>query len=385
LRGRRPLRIIAFAVLATPAFFGGGNLRADTPVIFESGPGRFEVAAAEAPAARSVVAAADEAWRLLAGPLGLPPGFSSPIYVRVRPERADTAVTAPVFRAVAEPGGIVSLRLRAGASEAAMRRGLVEALLLRLAVARHGDAYRATAPPWLVAACDGWWRAQAEPAQRDAFRQESVARTPTALAALLQGKRAAFEARDGMADAFWLMAFLQAEANTGSGWHDFLNRLLGGDDPEVALAASYPGRFTNAAERELWWQTGWYSHRQERRLPIRDAAESRAIVADAARFVFVRDGREVVVPPADWRELARSADGRAALRAHAGRLARQVLALHPFYRNAGLSLARLLAAAETGPEDEFAAARAAFDADWRDGSELEAATARALDALEQAR
>ena len=55
-------------------------------------------------------------------------------------------------------------------------------------------------------------------------------------------------------------------------------------------------------------------------------------------------------------------------------LNRVVPALHPFYRNAGLSLAEVFARR---------ASAEAFERDWRDATELDAATSAALDALEK--
>jgi hypothetical protein len=378
----RPLsRAVALAALA---FSGSSSTSRGAPVIFESGPGRFEISAADARAAQPIVAAASEAWQTLADPLGLPPVFSSPVYVRVLPPVPGNAreETAAECRLTIEPGGVVALRVDAAVSKMEMRRGLVRALLGRLAVWRHGARPSVNVLAWLETACEIEWRTQAEPAQRDALQQESAAWAPPAIAGLLHAGHEERDAPAWAAGAFWLMTFLRAEAVGGGEWREFLDRLLGGEDPEAALAASYPGRFANPAERELWWQTGWHHHRRRRALPLRDAAESRAIVADAARFVFMRHRREVAVSPEEWPELARSADGRAALRAHAEQLARELLTLHPFYRNAGLALGRLLAAAESGSPEALAAARVAFDADWRAGSELEAATARALDAAE---
>jgi hypothetical protein len=55
-------------------------------------------------------------------------------------------------------------------------------------------------------------------------------------------------------------------------------------------------------------------------------------------------------------------------------------ALHPFYRNAGLSLAAVFAAGPATARERTAHV-AAFERDWRDAVELEAATTAALDGL----
>ena len=71
----------------------------------------------------------------------------------------------------------------------------------------------------------------------------------------------------------------------------------------------------------------------------------------------------------------------AELQRRATGLARLVPALHPFYRNAGLSLAAAFNA-RSGKEATRAGLAAAFESDWRDALELEAASTAALDALE---
>jgi hypothetical protein len=63
-------------------------------------------------------------------------------------------------------------------------------------------------------------------------------------------------------------------------------------------------------------------------------------------------------------------------------LNRLVAALHPFFRNAGLSLVEALNAKAASPAKRTELAQAVRQ-DWRDATELEAATTAALDALER--
>src|SRR4051812_40736112 len=74
------------------------------PVLVQSAPGRFDIAAIDPSVAHAVAASAEDAWRFLAAPLGFPAAFPSPIFVRIATEGSDDVVTV-------EPGGIVSLRL----------------------------------------------------------------------------------------------------------------------------------------------------------------------------------------------------------------------------------------------------------------------------------
>src|SRR4051812_6613603 len=72
--GQRPplqfllMLVVGVALRAAPA-----------PAIFQSAPGRSEIAALDAAAAERVAARAEEGWRTLMAPLGLPERFSTPI------------------------------------------------------------------------------------------------------------------------------------------------------------------------------------------------------------------------------------------------------------------------------------------------------------------
>jgi hypothetical protein len=348
------------------------------PVLVSTAPGRFEIAAVDSEAAHRLAAEAEEAWRHLAAPLELPAEFPTPIYVRI------LAAAPEPFAVTAEIGGIVSVRLDARATSAQRRRALGQGLLLRLAVARHGLQARLGVPRWLDEACAGWWRTHAEAALLDALRQESARRAPPPLAALLHWPHGGEPRPEFSAAAVWLLTALQAESGRAREWPALLSRLLRGDDPEIALAECYPGRFGPAADRELWWQVGWHHAVRARTLPALSAADSRAQLAALARFVFAGSGADddrVLPLPA---VVDRGAEPivAAELARRAAELARLVPVLHPFYRNAGLSLAEAFAARMAATRKR-AAACAAFAQDWGDALELEAATTAALDALEK--
>jgi hypothetical protein len=353
------------------------------PVSVRTAPGRFEIAAVDAAVAFRIGAAAEEAWRTLAAPLELPEAFPSPVYVRVG-AAAEPGGREP-FRVAVEPGGLVSVWLEPPAADGPLlRQAIVQGLLTRVAAARQGAAVTRPVPLWLERACDGWWRTRSDAAQADALRQASEGVAPLPLGELLEWPRGAPEPRALAISAVWCLAFLQAESAGDDGWRRLLPRLLAGEEPAAALAACFPDRYADETERELWWQTGFHHLRRARALPNLESAESRARLGALARFVFAAregDGDAVIAV----RDVVARADepivaGELARRA--AEAARLVPALHPFYRNAGLSLAELLrSAGRDGKRRE--ALLAAFEQDWSDAVELERATRAALDRLER--
>ena len=353
-------------------------MNATTPVLSQTGLGQFEIASLDVSAAQRVRDEAEAAWRWLALPLDVPvAGFSSPIFVRLIP--AETWSEPSPFRVVAEPGGVVSLRLRWSevTTVVEVRRALVQALLVRMSVATHGVNAYLIIPSWLQEACVEWWRIRAEPAQADALQQESAALAPPALEVVLQVDRGLFQSRQLQVGAVWLLAWLQAESGSAGEWALYRSRLLAGADPEVALAECFSGRFADASERELWWQTGWHHLRRARTQPQLGSVEARAALTDLARFVFMVGEADAVVPLRSI--LSRRAETvvKAALAERRAELQRLLPALHPFYLNAGLALADCFAPTLKAQDLELKVAE--FAREWDDALDLEATSRAALD------
>ncbi|MES2692892.1 MAG: hypothetical protein V4773_05420, partial [Verrucomicrobiota bacterium] len=132
-RGVRIRWALRCALLASGALFVARAWAAEispTPVLVQSAPGRFEIAAVDATAAHGVAALAEETWRALAAPLGLPAAFSLPVFVRLIDGELGVGETEP-FTAQAESGGVVSLRIRwrqGGPPPEVVRRALVRGL-----------------------------------------------------------------------------------------------------------------------------------------------------------------------------------------------------------------------------------------------------------------
>ena len=375
---------VAGAAWVAGFFLSVSQATAATPVLSTSGPGRFEIASLEAGSATLVRTEAESAWRWLAGPLGLPEQFPTPIFVRIVPA-AEWAEVSP-FRVFAEPGGVVSLRLRwsEAAPEFFVRRALVQALLVRLAVAENGVQPQLTAPLWLEKAAVGWWRTRDEPAMLDQLQQDSQGLAPPRLADVLGWTRSEVEPRVLEVGSVWLLAWLQRESTGGSEWRNFRRRLLGGEEPSAALAASFPGRFSDLADRELWWQTGWHSMRRVRTWPMWGAAESRQTLADLARVVLAVGEEDAVLP---LRFALRRRDEpavAAALAAKTKELEGVLPALHVFYRNVGLALADCFAPGkEIGLDADGLVAE--FEREWREGVEMETKNGELMDEYEAGR
>lgn len=375
-------RFFAVATVAVLAPRPGAGAAGAVPVIAQSATGRFEIAAVDSAQGHAIAALAEEGWRILAGPLDLPAQFATPVFVRV--VATASAGFSPPFQATAESGGVVSVRVRAeAASPAVVRRALVRGLLLRLAVAQQGAKETVRVPRWLEEGSVLWWETRANAAQLDAARQESLRRVPPALGDVLAWQAGPVDSPGFAVASLWLMTYLQTEARRGTEWPALVRAVLAGDDPDVALTATFPGRFANEAERELWWQTGWHHVARARTLPALEAADARTQLGALMRFVFsdAAGEKDLVLPLAAV--LARAAEPivAAELTRRAAEVNRLVPVLHPFYRNAGLALGEALAA-RTTPAEKQAERVAAFEADWREARELEAATTAALDALE---
>ena len=364
----------------------GLPLRGAAPVIAASLAGRFEVASMDASVAHRVAAAAEEGWRVLATPLGLPPAFPSPVFVRIVP--SGTPGTPRTHEVAVEPGGLVTLWLGPRAQEGRnLRVALTDALLHRLGVALHG----ATTPPvvasWLVLGAAGWWETRVDGARLDALREVSRRAPPPELVRLLDGPRGPTGPEGDAAGATWLFTFLLAESSRSGEWPRLLARLLAGGDPQAMLAQAYVGRFGGPEDRELWWRTGWHHHLRQRVLPGLEAEEARELLAALGRFVFADEGgRDRLVPLTEV--LARRSEPLVAaeLSRRGAELGRSVAGMHPFYRNAALTLAEALAL-PPGPEGDRRqpALGVQWDRDWADGLALEAATRAALDRWEARR
>ncbi len=352
-----------------------------TPRVFYTRPGQFEIIVMDAADARLVLVLGRAVWGALTEVLRLPAdGFNTPVSVRLVPAAQWSAPTA--FTVTVATPGMVTVRVRweAGVDANVLRRALVHGLLMRQAASWYGVTSSLTVPLWLEHACAGLSRAKERPAIMDMFQQDSVrlAAAPS-LASVLQWERGAGESRERELAALWLLLQLQAESSDGTQWQWWLRGVLGGAPALDTLPRIYAGLWTNAADMELWWQTGFYHQARKRSLPVMTASESRAWLADRSRWLGVRQGQEFVVPLGELVRLRREPWVNRELGERGQQIRVTLSAIHPFYTNAMVSLGRLYEAAQKGKESAAKAALGQFTRDSIDARELDDTVGAILD------
>ncbi len=359
------------------------------PFVFTTRPGRFEIGSVSEAAARAGLAQAEEVWRTLEGPLLLPAGdFPSPVSVWLFPAAQWTG-EAP-FVSAAELGGRVSVRVRWSddeAGRAALRRALVQALLMRRATSLHGGVPGLVVPPWLENAGVAWSLTHGNAGALDAWQRESLRTTPPSLATVLAQRRGSLAAHADEQSALWLLTHLQAESGEERRWPQLLRAVFGGTDTAAALWQFFGNYFKDDTERELWWQVGWHTQLRQAAQAGDTAAETRAWLAENARWTARRAAGgddEPLAPDEVFAARARPWVTEELARRLA-RIRAGLATVHPFYRNAALSLGRLHEAALAGESNKFAQAQSDLARDIADGRELEQTATAALDELEAGR
>ncbi len=353
------------------------------PLVFYTGEGQFEIIATEARAAQQALIMANSVWRALAKPMGLPvAGFSSAVAVRLVPEKDWT--DPAFFTVVAEPGGLVGVRIcwSDKLDGRIMRRALVQAVLLRQAVAWHGAKNGLTVPLWLEQACAALGEVRDRPAMLDAMQQESAQLAPPRLEELLKWERGQAEERGWVLASYWLFQHLQDESGDMPRWARSVRAILGGADPMKALQDNYGTAWKDADSRELWWQVGFHNERLTSTVPLMSMEETRNWLADRCRWLAIKNGREQVLALDDLWTFRKESWIKTGMVERSQQLQNQLPRLHPFYKNAAISMGRMYQAAGKGAAEEFKAAKLALSQDATDGRELEAASGAALDELE---
>lgn len=358
---------------------------------FPGSGGRFEVAALEGEEGSRLVRLAEEAWAVWRGPLGLPDRWTTGITVRLTPTEAwDFA--EPAWRLSAEATGLVSLWIRGGGKPGAGRdrrwaAALAEAAWTRVAISEGVGPAARTVPDWLVAGAAEAALIEARPALGDAWRQAAARPGGAAgLEAILKwrGAQTAGDGEPEWVGAFGVWRWLGAGPGRAEAWPRFVAALLAGEAPGLALTRVYgPGLARpEKAELELAWRTSLAAMAREQATPLLGAEESRRQLERLARAVLTpTEGGPERVWELGALTAAEARGYPAAEREERARwLTANLARMHPFYRNAAVSLGRCWQAQERGDDAAREGALQEWRADFATGLELERGSAAALDA-----
>lgn len=359
--------------------------------VYGLGSGRFVVAAEAGDEGLRLARLAEAAWGAWSGPLGLPDSLPAAITVRLAPVE-QWNFKEPWWRVAGEPGGVVSVWIRAGGGAGPDRErrwlaALAEGVSHRRAMLLGIGPERMVIPSWLVVAAAEAALARENPALLDSWRQAALrAGDMPSLRATLEwtGAQESPGSDPRRSAAYGVWQWLQAESGRSGAWSRFLAALLGGATPGSALVGAYPVQLggVTAAEIELAWQTGVAGQARARALPLLDAEESRRLLEEADRIVALpaAGGEARVLFLGElWRERA-DAFVAAERQARIDWLAAHFARMHPFYSNAAGSFGRVLLALRAGDERGWLAASAEWRHDFAAGRELERASAELLDA-----
>jgi hypothetical protein len=398
---RRAETFARFAALAfaTAGFLTGAFLHAQPKpaalAFYGLESGRLEVAALAGAEGAELGALAERAWAVWREPLGLPDRWPVGITVRLSPAEAWPLGT-PSWRVAAEPGGIVSVWIRArlpgepgGLAESRrLLAALAEGTLYRQAVFIGVPPERITTPAWLTAGAAEAVLIRQQPALADAWQLAAarLTRVPALKAIFTWGVNEPSDPKNLRTAAYGVWSWLQADGQRTGAWRRFLAEVLGGGDALNALARHYsdlPGR-GSPQELELAWQTTRAHLVRIKNIPMQEPAEARRWLEQLDRIVLAEGsgGAERAAELSELWELRKERPVRVPLAERSALLAANFRQVHPFYRNAAGSLGRVWLALEQGKLADWRAARQEWTQDLAQGRELEAASTRLLDERE---
>ncbi len=388
---------VAALVIGMVAMFASAVSRAQaqvkTPELAFYGleSGRFEVAALSGPEGAELGALAEQAWAVWRGPFGLPDRWLVGITVRLAPAEGWPPGTHS-WRVAAEPGGIVSVWIRARlpgeAGGLPERRRLLAALaegaMHRQAVFIGVPPERITTPAWLSAGAAEAVLIRQQPSLSDAWQRDTarLATVPGLNSVLMWRMSESSDPQNLRVAAYGVWSWLQADGQRTGAWRRFLADVLGGGDALTALARHYqemPGR-RSPQELELAWQTVCAHLVRVKNVPVLEPSETRRWLEQLDRIVLAegtgsQDAAFELVDLWDWRK---EPSVRTPLADRAALLAANFRQVHPFYRNAAGSLGRAWLALEQGKSTAWRVARQEWKQDKALGLELEVASTRLL-------
>lgn len=348
----------------------------DRFLTYETGRGQWRILAPDGVSGGAAMQLGRELWRQLERPLGLPKdGFSSAILVQlVLPDQ--WMGEAGGHRVTVDPGGLVSVWVGLGpeATERGVTRALVEGLVMRLAVWRHGATESVVAPAWLVEGAALWAETRAQPAWADEWRRQARGLRPPRLEAILNWDGKDDEATRVASYAVWV--WLVGDSGMSQRWSQMLRLMLGGEGPGAALRTYYGQGWRDWTEQELAWQVTYHDQVTRTEAGPWGVVETRDWLRDLSRVVkYDRETEaERTLEFGDYGEVRREVILAMVIASRLQLLQARLPRLHPFYHNAGLSLAQAWALWLEGRGAEFDSAAVMFVVDALAGRELEDAS-----------
>ncbi len=289
------------------------------------------------------------------------------------------------FRTQIELSGGVSLVVRWDAETELedLQRALARALLLRVAV-WHGVANEEmSVPVWLEAALQRSIQAAGNPSYVDSMARMLREQGPISLDALLLAEEDEDFDRRFADNAYWFLRHLEHQGRGSDRTHNFVIRLLRGQEPRSALMATFGPVISGDEQMDLWWRVGALDRLQRRALTQSHFRDSQQVLRSFYSFSFQREGDEVRLPIDELWEHRREPLLREELAYRIQRINLEVRTIHPYHFNAVLSLGQAMVALSEDNEAVFREAVDLFRQDYRQAQRLFAETEAALDQLEE--
>ncbi len=291
--------------------------------------------------------------------------------------------TEPFRTQIELPGVSVVVRWDADTELENLQRALAQALLLRVAV-WHGIADEGLSVPlWLEAALQRSIQAAGNPSYVDSMARTLREQGPISLDALLLTEGDEGFDRRFADNAYWFLRHLEHQGRGSDRTHNFVIRLLRGQEPRSALMATFGPVISGEEQMDLWWRVGAFDRLQRRALTQSHFRDSQQVLRSFYAFSFQREGDEVRLPIDDLWEHRREPLLRAELEYRIQRINLEVRTIHPYHFNAVLSLGQAMVALREGNEAVFREAVDLFRQDYRQAQRLFAETEAALDQLEE--
>jgi len=347
------------------------------PVVLSVGP--FEIDAADQPSAQAVLSLAQHLRKIISGDLLWPTFPDGAITIQLIP--TDLANFTEQYVTSMDREGQHTVRIRWGPDTAlsdvclALSRVTLESI-----AGAHDQSAVGKMPEWLKLAYGKMLEAETKPAIVDEFSSQTRAQPLLSLRQIMTAQNpTAADLPLLELNAYWLASFLEDRCVTTASTQQLFGALALGADPAPALDAAFPGHFADARDLELWWEVGCRDITNERHSPVYSMVQSRALL-DRLEFVDIprgNTGTQRTRLNDAWRARADKSlrEHLATVMLEAGPLPYRI---NPVYKNALLSLLRVVKLLSDNDEKAFHAAWLQYQSDRLEAEEDEAGVEKAM-------